>query len=141
MSEVLSAPKYVAVILAAAIGGSALTGCAGKAAQTWEIGVVCPEGTNVQVGSLDTDLYAYGSNDGRVEIICANKSGVDAGVTSMELTKGQGSIINSNKEYTDTVEIKYEDQRDGYAPEISMDALIGSIVTDNVKIESVAVTD
>lgn len=141
MSEVLSAPKYVAVLVAAAIGGSALTGCASKAAQTWEIGVVCPEGSKVEIGSLDTEPYVYSDNDARIDVICADKSGTGKGVTGMELTKGQGAIINSSKEYTNLIEVKYEDQRDGYTPEISMDALAGFIVTDNVKIESVAVTD
>lgn len=141
MSEVLRVPKYVGIILAAGIGSSALTGCADKSAQTWEIGVVCPDGTETQVGSLENDIYLYGDNDARIDVMCTDKSGKDVGVTSMELTKGQGSIINSNKEYTNMVEIKYEDQTDGYDPEITMDALTGYVVTDNVKIQSVAVTD
>ena len=141
MSEVLSAPKYVAAMLAAGIGFSALTGCASSSPQTWEIGVVCPNDSEAQVGSLDNDPYVYGGNDARMDIICTDKSGVDMGVTSMELTKGQGAVINSNKDYTNMIEIKYEDQKDGSTPEIGMDAMTGFIVTDNVKIQSVAVAN
>lgn len=141
MSEFLSARKYAAALLTAGIGSSVLTGCADKAPQTWEVGVVCPKGSEAQIGSLDTDLYVYGDNDARIDVVCADENGTDKGVTSLELTKGQGAIINSNKEYTNTIEIKYEDQHDGYAPELSMDTLSGFIVADNVKIESVAVTE
>ncbi len=141
MREILSKQKYAAAILATAIGGSALTGCASESAQTWEIGVVCPTGSNVQVGALDTHPYAIGDNDARINVVCADKAGVDMGVTGMELTKGQGAVINSNKTYTNMIEVKYQDQRDGYSPDISMDALVGYIMTDNVKVESVAVTD
>lgn len=141
MSEVLRTPKYIGMILAAGIGGSALTGCAGSSPQTWELGVVCPEGSEVQVGSLNTDIYVYGDNDARINVVCADESGKDVGVTSMELTKGQGSIINSNKTYSSMIEIKYEDQFDGYDPEINMNATLGQITTDNVKIQSVAVTE
>jgi hypothetical protein len=141
MSEFLGARKYSAAVLVAGIGGSMLTGCASTSAQTWEIGVVCPQGSKAEVESLDTDPYFAGDNDARIDVMCANKQGINKGVTGMELTKGQGAIIDSSKDYTNTVQIKYEDQRDGYTPEISMDALTGFIVTDNVKIESVAVTD
>ncbi len=141
MSEFLSARKYMAAVVLAGVGSTALTGCGGESSQTWEIGVVCPKGTKVEVGSLDTDPYAFGSNDARVDVICADKLGIDAGVTGMELTKGQGAIVNSNKDYTSTIEIKYDDPMDGYNPTISMDAITGFIVADNVKVESVAVTD
>jgi len=139
MSEILGVKKYAAALLLAGIGGSALTGCASRSAQTWEVGVVCPSGSEVQIGSLDTDPYVYDGNDARIDVVCVDKTGVDIGVTGMELTKGQGAVIDSNKDYSDMVEIKYKDQADGYTPEIDMDALTGFIVTDNVKIVSVAV--
>lgn len=140
MSEVLSVPKYVKALVAAGIGVSALTGCAQKSPQTWEVGVVCPDGGRAQVGGLDTDPYTYSENDARITVTCANKAGTDMGVTSLELTKGQGAVINSNKTYTDMIEIKYQDQFDGYTPEINMSTGTGLIMADNVKIESVAVT-
>src|SRR6478735_417611 len=141
MSELLGVRKYAAAVVTAGIGFSALTGCADSSAQTWEVGVVCPEGSNVQVGALDTEPFVIGQNDARIDVLCVDEAGKDLDVTSMELTKGQGAVINTNKDYTNLIEIKYEDQRDGYDPEVSMDTLLGYILADNVKIESVAVTD
>ncbi len=139
MSEYLRVPKYISGVVAAGIGLSALTGCGEATAETWEVGVVCKNDDKVQVASLDNDPYYYSDDETIIDVVCVDENNILSDVVSLELTKGNGEVINTNKVYTNTIEIKYEDQTDGYDPEIEFDSFTGNITTDNAEINSVAV--
>jgi hypothetical protein len=140
MSEYLRVPKYISAVIAAGIGISALSGCSNEIA-SWQIGVVCKDGSEAQVGSLEDDPYYLSDNDAVINVNCVDETGKSTTIVGMELVKGEGAIIDSNKDYTNIIEINYDDQWDGYEPEIEFDSATGIISADNVKVKSTAVLE